>query len=146
MKKNIKLFFSGQLPFFWAIPAYVWQILFFYVPIFFMIYVSFLYSPDSTENTVYSLAHYRSFFQPAYFFSIIRSFFLATITSISCLFLGYPIAYFLSFIAKRTKNIFLFLFILPFWTNFLLHIYAWFFVLERGGFLNSFLMFFIYFD
>ena len=140
MKKNIKSFFSGQTAFFWAVPAYIWQILFFYLPILFMIYVSFLYSPDGTQEAYYSLAHYRSFFKYAYFLSILRSFILATITSISCLFLGYPIAYFLSFIAKKTKNIFLFLFILPFWTNFLLHIYAWFFVLERGGFLNSFLI------
>ena len=140
MKKSIQTFFADQAPFFWVIPAYMWQILFFYIPIFFMVYVSFLYIPDGGKTIYYSFAHYASFFKAAYFLSIVRSFFLASLTSILCLFLGYPLAYFLSFIVKKTKNIFLFLFILPFWTNFLLHIYAWFFVLERGGFLNSFLI------
>jgi len=140
MKNNIRSFFARQWPFFWGAPAYIWQILFFYLPIICMVYVSFLYSPDGIEKAHYSLAHYVSFFRIPYLFSIARSFLLAFVTSISCLILGYPIAYFLSFLAGKTKNFFLFLFILPFWTNFLLHIYAWFFVLERGGFLNSFLL------
>ena len=38
---------------------------------------------------------------------------------------------------KRFKNLLLFLLIVPFWTNFLLHVYAWFFVLEREGFFNT---------
>jgi ABC-type spermidine/putrescine transport system permease subunit I len=38
------------------------------------------------------------------------------------------------------KNFLLFLIIIPFWTNFILHIYAWFFVLEKHGFINNLLL------
>jgi ABC-type spermidine/putrescine transport system permease subunit I len=128
MKKISPHLFGGKLPFFFAAPAFIWQVLFFYLPILFMLSTSF-----------YQIDSYSSFFQLHYAIIALRSFFLAAATCSLCLFLGYPIAYFLSFIAGRTKNFFLFLLIVPFWTNFLLHIYAWFFVLERGGFLNSFL-------
>ena len=64
---------------------------------------------------------------------------LALSNAIICLLVAYPLAYFLTFVGKRYKNVFLFLLIVPFWTNFLLHVYAWFFVLEKEGFLNNLL-------
>ena len=70
---------------------------------------------------------------------ILSSFILALGNAILCLLIAYPLAYFLAFTGKRYKNIFLFLLIVPFWTNFLLHVYAWFFVLEREGFINNLL-------
>ena len=45
----------------------------------------------------------------------------------------------MAFRGKKIKILLLFLLIIPFWTNFLLHVYAWFFVLEREGFLNNLL-------
>ena len=62
---------------------------------------------------------------------------MAFFNAVICFLIAYPVAYFLAFHGKRFKNLFLFLLIVPFWTNFLLHVYAWFFVLEREGFLNT---------
>jgi len=56
------------------------------------------------------------------------------------LLIGFSLAYFIAFHGGRFKTLYLFLLIIPFWTNFILHIYAWFFVLEKGGFLNTILI------
>jgi spermidine/putrescine transport system permease protein len=77
------------------------------------------------------------FFHPTYLRVIGMSILLALGTAILCLLIAYPMAYFLAFRGKKFKDLLLFLLIVPFWTNFLLHVYAWFFVLEREGFLNT---------
>jgi spermidine/putrescine transport system permease protein len=64
---------------------------------------------------------------------------LAISTVVICFCIAYPLAYFIAFNGKRFKNLLLFLLIVPFWTNFLLHVYAWFFVLEKRGFINNML-------
>src|SRR5262249_37398185 len=78
------------------------------------------------------------FLRPLYLKVIFSSFLLALGNAVLCLLIAYPLAYFLAFAGKRFKNLFLFLLMIPFWTNFLLHVYAWFFVLEKEGFLKNF--------
>ena len=65
---------------------------------------------------------------------------MALFTALSCLAIAYPVAYFLALRVKRYKNFLLFLFTLPFWTNFLVLVYAWFFLLEYNGLINTLLM------
>src|SRR3990172_9413979 len=71
---------------------------------------------------------------------ILSSLLLALSNALICFFIGYPIAYFLAFKVKKLNPLFLFFLIVPFWINFLLHVYAWFFVLEKEGFLNWLLL------
>ena len=85
---------------------------------------------------VLSLDLYKPFFNGIYFFIMVKSLILACVNGIICFLVGYPLAYFLAFKAGRLKTFFLFLLILPFWTNFLLHVYAWFFVLDHEGIIN----------
>ena len=61
---------------------------------------------------------------------------MSFLTALTCFVIAYPFAYFLVFRAGKLRNFFLFLVMLPFWTNFLLHICAWFFVLDRQGLLS----------
>jgi len=56
-----------------------------------------------------------------------------------CLVIGYPVAYFIALRVKKWRLVLLFLLTLPFWTNFLTQAYAWFFVLERHGLINTIL-------
>jgi len=128
-----------------AVPAVLWQILFLYVPIIFIIYISFIKSLDysmldflSIKNITFD--NYRFLFNPIYFRIIVRTIFLAFFNALLCLLISYPIAYFLALKVKRFKNILLFLLILPFWTNFLVQAYAWFFILDYHGFLNTFFL------
>lgn len=132
---------SSELPFAMGAPALIWQVLFFYVPLFLIFAASVI--KVSSRGTVEGVTFEKLlfFFSPTYLYVIGSSLLLALSNAIICLLIAYPLAYFLAFRGKKFKNLFLFLLIVPFWTNFLLHVYAWFFVLEREGFLNNMLRF-----
>ena len=131
MKKIIK----HELNFFLSIPAMLWQVAFLWLPLAFLM-ISSMYSIAYG----FSFTHYLTILDLTHFRVILRSLFLASINSMLCLFFAYPIAYFLAFKVKKSKAILLFLLTLPFWVNFLLHVYSWFFVLERNGILNTVLL------
>lgn len=65
---------------------------------------------------------------------------ISTISTILCLLLGYPIAYAIVRSSPTAKNILLLMVILPFWTSFLLRVYAWMGLLSDQGTINSFLI------
>lgn len=71
-----------------------------------------------------------------------RSVWIAFKATVICLLLGYPIAYILSTMKKRTAAILYVLFIVPMWMNFLLRTYAWQVLLDSNGIINSILSFF----
>ena len=123
-------------PFFYVVPAFVWQILFFYMPLLLMILMSFVYFYPSLQVHTLSVALYKPFLNQMYGIIIIKSLIFAGVNGILTFLVGYPLAYFLAFKAGRFKTVALFLLIMPFWTNFLLHVYAWFFVLDRNGIVN----------
>lgn len=131
---------SRDLPFVFATPAILWQIVFFYLPLAFIIISSITIFSQEGQWQGLTLEKITRFISPIYLKVIGSSLLLALSNSILCLLIGFPLAYFLAFHAKRWKNFFLFLLLIPFWTNFLLHVYAWFFVLERKGFLNNLLI------
>ena len=127
-----------EFPFAIGSPAIIWQILFFYLPILFMICAMFLPVAKGSSFKI-SLEHFKPLMESLYFKIMGSSFLLSFSTAAICGMIGYPLAYFLAFRAKKMKNLLLFLLVIPFWTNFLLHVYAWFFVLERQGFINQIL-------
>ena len=92
-----------------------------------------LVNPSGLDN--YALA-----FQPIYFWVLLRSLFFACGTTIICLLLGFPVAYWIGQMApKGWRNILLLGFVLPLWTSSLLRSYAWITILRRSGILNTFL-------
>ena len=64
---------------------------------------------------------------------------ISTISTILCLLLGYPISYAIVRSSHTTKHILLMLIILPFWTSFLLRVYAWMGILADQGLINDFI-------
>lgn len=130
---------SSEYPFSIGIPAIIWQVLFFYIPLLFIIFSSIVKVSDLGAIEGVTLRKLGMFLTPTYAKVIGSSLLLAFSNAIICLLIAYPIAYYLAFKGKKFKNLLLFLLIVPFWTNFLLHVYAWFFVLEREGFLNNLL-------
>jgi spermidine/putrescine transport system permease protein len=133
---------AQALPFFFGAPVFLWQLLFFGFPLLFIVLLSVIDTKSGTlwPHKLFTLSHFYFFFKPAYGRIILRSLLFALLNAMVCLVLAYPLAYFLVFKARRFKNFFLFFLIVPFWTSFLLHVYAWFFVLERSGFLNTLLL------
>ncbi|MEM1677080.1 MAG: ABC transporter permease [Nitrososphaerota archaeon] len=66
----------------------------------------------------------------------LRSLYFAGVTVILCLLIGYPVAYYISFKMKKYKDLFIILFIIPFWVSFLLRTYAMMSILDEKSFLN----------
>ncbi len=130
---------TSELPFTIGAPAMIWQVLFFYLPLAILVITSILQFSENEIFEGFTFQKIAFFLRPLYLKVIFSSFLLALSNAILCLIIAYPLAYFIAFVGKRYKNFFLFLLIVPFWTNFLLHIYAWFFVLEKEGFLNNLL-------
>jgi len=65
---------------------------------------------------------------------------IALISTILCLLIGYPMAYGIARAPGSLRNALLMLVILPFWTSFLIRVYAWIGILKNNGVLNNFLM------
>jgi putative spermidine/putrescine transport system permease protein len=61
-------------------------------------------------------------------------------TSLTCLLLGYPLAYLLASSSDRVRNILLLTVLLPFWTSILVRNYAWIYLLQRRGIVNEILI------
>lgn len=134
MNKKIVGALQTIAPYVRAVPAIIWQTLFFYIPVFFIICLSFL------KDGHVSLYHYQMLLDYAFFKIIIRSLILAFVTTSLCLLFGYPIAYFIAIKKRAWKNLYLFFLIIPFFTNFLVLTYAWYFILDHDGLLNHLLL------
>ncbi len=133
--KQIRKLFSQERSFLLFMPALLWQILFMVAPVAVIVYFSFI-----GPGLVLTLDHYRSLLKWPYFAIIFRSLFLAVSTAVMSLLIAYPVAYFLAIRVTKFKNMLLFFLTLPFWINFLVQIYAWYFLLERNGLINTILL------
>jgi spermidine/putrescine transport system permease protein len=83
--------------------------------------------------------NYARFFDPLYAAILWRSLLMAAVATALCLLLGFPLALFISR-ARNHRGLYLFLVILPFWTSFLVRIYAWLFLLRDTGLVNTALL------
>jgi spermidine/putrescine transport system permease protein len=94
-------------------------------------------SPYGGLERVWTLANYARALEPLYVWILARSFWLAFLTTLLCLVAGWPVAYWLGLrVSPRFKNALLVLVILPFWTSFLVRLYAWIFLLRQEGLVN----------
>ena len=75
-----------------------------------------------------------------YALSYLKSIWIAAVSTLFCLILGYPMAYGIARSKPVTRNILLLLVILPFWTSFLLRVYAWMGILSTKGLINNTLL------
>jgi spermidine/putrescine transport system permease protein len=121
--------------FFIATPAFVWLGLFLVLPLVFILWQGFVGSEGFT------LRFFIDLFDRAHVRILVRSVLMAFANAFFCACIAYPVAYWLAFRVNRFRQVWLFLVSLPFWVNFLLHVYSWFFVLERNGVFNSVLLY-----
>ena len=133
----------------------VWLLLFFLVPFLIVLKISFSeallamppYAPllAWTHERVLSiqlhLANYHFLFSDAlYLDSFLYSLKVAAVSTALCLLLGYPMALGITRATPALRNLLLMLVILPFWTSFLLRVYAWLGLLKDDGLINNLLM------
>jgi putrescine transport system permease protein len=141
-----------------AVP-YLWLLVFFLVPFFLVFKISFSttaisippYTPVfALENGItglldqlrqLSLDNYRWLTEdPLYYRSYLSSLRIAAISTAIALLIGYPLAYGMARAPRSLRPLLVMLVILPFWTSFLIRVYAWIGILRREGLLNQFLL------
>jgi putrescine transport system permease protein len=144
---------------FGAIAPYVWMLLFFLVPFGFVLKISLSqtaiaqppYLPlfDPTEGwaaikaafAALSLDNFRLIVSDdLYVLSYLRSLIVAVVSTAILLLIGYPIAYGMARLPRRWQAVAMILVIVPFWTSFLIRIYAWINILQHDGLLNQILL------
>ncbi len=84
----------------------------------------------------FTLRNYQRVTSELYLGVVWRSIWLALITTVACLLIGYPLAFFIATSSSRWRNALLLLVIIPFWTNFLVRTYAWIVLLRTEGVFN----------
>ena len=133
---------------------FIWLLLFFLVPFILVVKISFadqqLGIPPYTElaaikdgviNLTLQLGHYAFLLTDSlYFATYVNSVKVAAITTLLCLLIGYPMAYYIARSNPGTRNLLMMAVMLPFWTSFLIRVYAWIGILKNNGLLNQFLM------
>lgn len=119
-------------------PYLVWSAIFIVIPLILIIFYSITTTNDN-GNLVFTLSNFKRAFEPIYLKVIWRSIWIAFLSTVFCLIIGYPIAYILAQKEYKNKSILLFLFIVPMWMNMLLRTYSWLTILENNGLINSFL-------
>jgi len=126
-----------------AIPPVLWVTVFLLVPYAILFCYSF-WSVSSLQTIVHNwnLHNYLQLVRnPIYLTVLFRSMRIAGAVTLLALFLGYPLAYYLSFHAARRKELLYQLVIIPLWASYLVRGYAWKTILGSDGVLNGFLQY-----
>jgi putrescine transport system permease protein len=142
-----------------AIAPYLWMVLFFLVPFGFVLKISLSqtaiaqppYMPkfDLTVGfaatraalAALSLDNFKLLVSDdLYILSYLRSLVVALISTAILLAIGYPIAYGMARLPRRWQSVAMMLVIIPFWTSFLIRVYAWVNILQHDGLLNQMLL------
>jgi len=142
-----------------SIAPYIWMVLFFLVPFGFVLKISLSqtaiaqppYLPAVDLSAGFDAARRALAMLSAdnfkllasdnlYILSYLRSVLVAIVSTVILLLLGYPIAYAMARLPQRLQPVAMMLIIIPFWTSFLIRIYAWINVLQRDGLLNELLL------
>jgi spermidine/putrescine transport system permease protein len=105
-----------------------------------VVFLGFRVNDGSLTGAGLSLANFTTILtDPLYATVALRSVVIAGLVTLATVVTAYPVAYYLAFHAGRHRSLILFLVTLPFWTSYLLRVFAWKIVLAYNGVLNSFL-------
>ncbi|MBP1466426.1 ABC transporter permease [Candidatus Chloroploca sp. M-50] len=120
-------------------PGMFWLLVFFLLPLLVILVYSFL-TNGPRGNLVWqpTLQNYVDLFtQASYVNAYVRSLWISVLTTLFALLLGYPLALFIVKQPPRARLVLLILVLIPFWTNFLVRIYAWQIILANNGLINT---------
>ena len=116
-----------------AAPALIATFIVVVVPVSWLFYLSVIgadggYSMENYIRMVESKSYARIF---------LTTFQVSLLTTIICILIGYPLAYFLSQLPERAANLCMLAVLLPFWTSLLVRTYAWLVLLQKKGLINN---------
>jgi len=140
----------------WAVVTpYAWLLLFFLAPFFIIIKISLAdpivamppftplldWAASGWARIHVTMGNFAFLFEDPYYVTIyLNSLKMAAISTVLCLLLGYPMAYYIARQQPHRRNMLLLLVILPFWISFLLRVYAWIGLLNTHGVINNVLL------
>jgi spermidine/putrescine transport system permease protein len=130
-KRNLGTLYSG--------PMAIWFTLFFMAPIFIIIIYSFLKKGlYGGVDPVFSLEAYQYLGDRIFLGITLRTVITSTVATIFTILIALPCGYYMA--KSKNQTFLLLLIIIPFWTNFLIRVFAWMNILGNHGFLNEFLI------
>lgn len=111
------------------------------IPVCVLLVMSFWTRQGFGFDTTPTIANYqKAFDQPIYMALMKRSLYISGWATVSTVLLAYPMAYYVAFHVHKNKMMWIVLMTLPFWTSYLLRVFAWKVVLGYEGVINSALM------
>lgn len=117
-----------------AIPYLIWGSLMLLLPMLLIVFYSLVQPGNEVATFRFTLDNFVRFFTDRDFLLILwRSLEVAIKTTILCLLIGYPIAYWISRTPQKTQNLMILMITLPMWINMLVRTYAWIGILSKGG-------------
>jgi len=121
-------------------PTLLYLLIFMILPLIMVVVISFL-SRGTYGDIEFNLnlGNYVRLIDPLYLRVLSYSIKTAALTTIITILVGYPLAYYIARVPARQRSRLLFLILVPFWTNFIIRIYAWIMILRTEGILNNLL-------
>ena len=134
---------------------YAWMVLFFLIPFAIILkislaetqvaippYTALVAYAEEKLTFIFNIGNYLYLLQDEmYLDSYLQSLRVASISTLLCLLIGYPIAWSIAHSSPSMRNVLLMLVVLPSWTSFLIRVYAWIGILKNNGLLNNFLIY-----
>jgi spermidine/putrescine transport system permease protein len=122
-------------------PTLVWLLLFLIIPL--LIVISFSLMKKGSYGAILpelDFSNYKRVLEPVFLKIIFRSFLLAFFTTLICLMIAYPMTYFMAKSKESLKKLLLTLIVIPFWTNFIIRVYALKLIIGENGLINRILL------
>lgn len=139
MKKNN--YKEKNLKHLYYLPITIWLTIFFMIPTIIIVFFSFLKKGvygGIKSYTSFSFDAYRELFSPELMYIIYKTIEMSVIITFIVIIVSIPVAYFIS--TSKHKNLWLLLIVIPFWTNFLVRIFAVVGLIGNNGIINKFFM------
>jgi len=124
------------------VPTFLFELIFFIVPLIIVFVYSFSKVDSFGRITFeFTLQNYFNVLTPEFSRTILRTLGIAVLSTLACLIIGYPVAYYIGFKAKSRQNILIMLIIIPFWLSFVARTYSIISIFSTNGILNQILTF-----
>ena len=122
-------------------PITVWSLIFIIAPVLLLLFISFMTKgPLGIIQYKFTLENYKTILDPVYFSVVKESIVVAFTTTVLCVLMGYPFAYFMANKPAKVSGLLMILMMIPFWTNELVIVYSFVILLNSSGIINTMLM------
>jgi len=123
-------------------PYIVFMSIFIVLPMFLILLYAFSKSGNEVATFTFTLSNFAKFNDPIFINVLLKSLWIAFLTTVLCIIVGYPIAYIIANISEKYGVLLILLITFPMWINMLVRTYAWIGILSDAGLVNNILRYF----